>query len=378
MRLANGAKAILTPAMAVLAVAFVFLLGLQAVLHEIADLRTAMLAVSNGPLHDHQPTDRLLRRPIGIATPLQASATTRLTAELREAYLNVVAMGLLGGLTHAAELDKNAQSSTKAGKSNQCLTRDWTTGDPRDFCIIKWDGYERLKRVQDLYETVRNDNIEGDLVECGVWRGAITIYMRALLKAYGDENRNVWVSDSFSGVPNTEQQKKHPSVQNIPDEIQRMDEKQWGGRVMERAIDGGMVEKNFLTVEGQLVQDNFRRFDLFDDKVKFLPGWFSESLPQADKNGLSKIAILRVDGDLYSSTMDVLVNLYQSVVPGGFLIFDDYNIGQSRKAIHDFFKQHGLDTNQIKQDRITGRRVNADANDPRADTEDGAYFRKPI
>merc|ERR1711862_469887 len=125
---------------------------------------------------------------------------------------------------------------------------------------------------------------------------------------------------------------------------------------------------------GELVADNFRRFGLYDNQVKFLKGFFSDTLPKAKDHGLTQIALLRVDGDLYSSTMDVLTNLYDKVAPGGYIIFDDYPLPQSAEAIHDFFKMKQLEPHLLQFDRMT----------PEKDNENGtdhinmqAYFQKP-
>merc|ERR1719240_1418000 len=136
-----------------------------------------------------------------------------------------------------------------------------------------------------------------------------------------------------------------------------MDIKQWGGHVMEPGLNGRIKKKNILTVEGEHVQNNFKRFGLFDDSVKFVQGYFNDTLPTIRDLGLRKISLLRVDGDLYSSTMDVLENLYPMVTPGGYVIFDDYPLPQSARAIYDFFKRWGLDTKLLKTDRITEQKT---------------------
>lgn len=69
------------------------------------------------------------------------------------------------------------------------------------------------------------------------------------------------------------------------------------------------------------VQENFRRYNLLDDQVQFLKGWFCDTLPTAP---IEKLAVLRLDGDLYESIMDGLNALYDKVSPGGFIIVDDY------------------------------------------------------
>mmetsp|Transcript_62010 Transcript_62010/g.93626 ORF Transcript_62010/g.93626 Transcript_62010/m.93626 type:complete len:362 (+) Transcript_62010:95-1180(+) len=297
--------------------------------------------------------------------------------DLRNDYIDLVIMGLLGGLNHGAIVDKYWQSSSAASQAGNCLTRTYETNKPTNLCVVKWDGYERLSLVREVYKKIHSKGVEGDLVECGVWRGGQTILMKALVKAYGDTSRKVWVSDSFGGVPNAEQQKAHPDFANVPEDAKKKDEKYWGGKVQQKDASGETVNANILTVQRQSVEDNFRRFGLYDEEIKWLPGWFNEALPHAAEQGLQKIAILRIDGDLYSSTMDVLVSLYPYVSSGGYVIFDDYNIGPSKQAIHDYFDKHGIDKTKIVSQRVTGKRIDADANPDKALDSPNAYFRKP-
>ncbi|MGC4007110.1 MAG: TylF/MycF/NovP-related O-methyltransferase [Pirellulales bacterium] len=96
----------------------------------------------------------------------------------------------------------------------------------------------------------------------------------------------------------------------------------------------------YLKVSLEDVQNNIRRFGLLDEQVRFLQGWFENTLPQAP---IQKLAILRLDGDMYSSTMDALTNLYHKVSPGGFVIVDDYGSWPAcRAAISDFMKQRNI------------------------------------
>jgi O-methyltransferase len=96
-----------------------------------------------------------------------------------------------------------------------------------------------------------------------------------------------------------------------------------------------------LTVSLEEVKGNFARFGLLDDQVRFLKGWFCDTMPTAP---IERLAILRLDGDLYSSTMDVLRNLYDRVSPGGYVIVDDYYSWEScRRAVSDFVRETGID-----------------------------------
>lgn len=177
-------------------------------------------------------------------------------------------------------------------------------------------GMERLTSLQHCVETVLADDVPGDLIECGVWRGGACILMRAVLAAYGDETRCVWVADSFQGLP-------RPDAANYK-----------ADKGMNASIFAGI-----LGVPETEVRANFQRYGLLDDQVRFLPGWFKDTLPDAP---IDRIAVLRLDGDLYESTIQALDALYPRLSPGGFCIIDDYEISACRQAVTDYRAKHGV------------------------------------
>ncbi len=84
---------------------------------------------------------------------------------------------------------------------------------------------------------------------------------------------------------------------------------------------------------------NFERYDLLDDQVVFLKGWFRDTLPGlADRT----FSVIRLDGDLYESTMDALVNLYPRLSPGGWLIVDDFHIPACVQAVTEYRAANGI------------------------------------
>jgi hypothetical protein len=88
------------------------------------------------------------------------------------------------------------------------------------------------------------------------------------------------------------------------------------------------------------VKGNFAKFDLLDERVQFVKGWFCDTLPLAP---IEQIAVLRMDGDLYASTRDVLINLYDKVSPGGYVIIDDYGSWSGcRQAVDEFRAERGI------------------------------------
>jgi hypothetical protein len=106
-------------------------------------------------------------------------------------------------------------------------------------------------------------------------------------------------------------------------------------------------EREYLSVSREEVEENFRRYGLLSDQIVFLEGWFSETLPAAP---VDQLAVLRVDGDMYSSTTDVLVSMYPKLAPGGFCVIDDYALPGCRQATDDFRNVNRISSELIKID----------------------------
>lgn len=177
-------------------------------------------------------------------------------------------------------------------------------------------GIKRLDNLQQCVQTAIEDGVPGDLIETGVWRGGATVLMRAVLAAYGDRSRTVWVADSFEGLP-------PPDAERFP--ADRNDRHH---------------ELDYLRVSEDQVRETFRRYGLLDGQVKFLKGWFRDTLPSAP---MARLAVLRLDGDMYESTMEALEALYPKLSPGGFAIVDDYGaIPACRQATDDYRRHHRI------------------------------------
>lgn len=194
-------------------------------------------------------------------------------------------------------------------------------------------GLKRLDHLHACIETVIRDEVPGDLIETGVWRGGACIFMRAALNAYGDQTRTIWVADSFEGLPR-------------PD-----------GRYCQDEGDVLWTFHHTLAVSLDQVKANFSRYGLLDERVRFLKGWFKDTLPTAP---IERLAILRLDGDMYSSTMDSLVSLYPKLSLGGFAIIDDYSaIEACAKAVTDFRERNKINDPilPIDQDGVYWRKA---------------------
>lgn len=181
----------------------------------------------------------------------------------------------------------------------------------------------RLDNIQQCIADVVEQGVPGDFIETGVWRGGTTIFMRGMLAALGCTDRRVWVADSFEGLP-------EPDAEKFPAEAKAHASSTMTDAYQHFAVSRADVEANFAT------------FGLLDEQVWFLEGWFKDTLPTAP---IERLAVIRLDGDYYESTMDALTNLYDKLSPGGYVVVDDYGEDlwtYCRKAVDDFRRARGL------------------------------------
>ncbi len=266
-----------------------------------ADLAECYIETMKHTLCDSFHLDRL---SVG-----KRKVTTKPSLSLKQ-LVRRVAMAMLKrqsiGLYH--EDDGTDLEAAKKARENGT---DWPE------CADTMIGLKRLNNVQMCVTDVIRRGVPGDLIETGVWRGGSTIFMRAILKALGDQNRTVWVADSFEGLPK-------------PDT----------GTYGADARDNHHLFDE-LRISLEQVKANFAKYGLLDQQVQFLKGWFKDTLHKAP---IENLAVLRLDGDMYESTMDAFKALYHKLSPGGYCIVDDYGAVEGCKlATHDFRKQHGID-----------------------------------
>lgn len=151
--------------------------------------------------------------------------------------------------------------------------------------------------------------LKGDIIECGVWRGGFSIF---LAKTF--PKKKIWVSDSFSGfqpLNNANYSYLHERHQPNYD----------------------------VSVSLDQVKANFKQFNVNENQVTFLPGYVKDTLPNC---GITNISLLRIDVDAYSATLEVLNELYDKVVTGGYIIFDDACLYETLDAIKTFFKERNI------------------------------------
>lgn len=181
-----------------------------------------------------------------------------------------------------------------------------------------------VERRYALWTTVRHvldHGLEGDVVECGVWRGGSSMLIGHLLAGAGDESRRMWLYDTFEGM-------SLPTEHDVDPQGRRMSDvwEQHQGRKEDEVFAYGSFEE----VERNMLSTGFPA-----DRVTYVKGKVEDTIPGQVPE---KIAILRLDTDWYESTRHELEQLWHRLVPGGVLIIDDYgHWAGARKAVDEFF-----------------------------------------
>ena len=292
-------------------------------------------------------TEELLRAKRleeGSNRPIRASRPGADAEAARRAYLDLLKLSLCD-LAGARTLSVMRSGDTRRAESPifwrelppdqlalRAMGADWP------FSGLTMVGLKRLDDLQVCVESVVADGVAGDVIEIGAWRGGASILARATLDSLGAERRNVWIADSFKGLP-------EPDTESFPEDAE-LDLSQVG----------------FLAVPAAEVRAHFARFDL-DHEVEFVEGFFDETLPGLRGHGWS---IVRLDGDSYEATWLGLDSLYPGLSAGGYMIVDDYGLIQEcRQAVDDYRRVHGIHDPIERIDWTAVRWRRADESAPR-------------
>ena len=238
---------------------------------------------------------------------------------LKQMYLDVVRKTILGFTYRDPAWDPGKGQQVPFNPNTRSVGDDWPV------LAQSMAGDARLQNIQELADKIIANGVEGDFIETGVWRGGSCIYMAAILKANDITDRNIYVCDSFEGLP-------PPNVSGYPQD----------------AGDNHYTVP-FLAVDVDQVAANFAGYGLLNDQVRFVKGFFSDTLPQLAPD-IEKLSLLRLDGDMYESTIVALENLYPKLSVGGYVIVDDYGLPNCVRALTDFREYHGITDEYIKID----------------------------
>ncbi len=193
--------------------------------------------------------------------------------------------------------------------------------------------YERLANAYEVARKAEKNKIRGAFVECGVWKGGAAALMAHAAKE-AKSGRKTWLFDSFEGLP---EPTKEDGLQ---------------ARTYASDRDSGRLASIQKCV-GPL-EDVRRLFfsilKLNAEDIYFGKGWFQDVLSK-EKQNVGEIAVLRLDADWYESTKCALENLYDNVVPGGYILVDDYGHWEGcKKAVDEFLSSRNIKANLQKVD----------------------------
>ena len=172
-----------------------------------------------------------------------------------------------------------------------------------------------LNHIQLVVEDVVAKGVPGDVIEAGCYRGGTGVLMRAVLDE-DPQKRTVWVADSFQGIPMPSSE-KGKSID---------DTKDWSAR---------------YDVSQAAVEAVFRRYGFIEDRVRFLPGFFNDSLTGPAISD-ARFSVIHIDVDSYDSVLDVLKALYPKLSRGGYVVIDDIHLFGVREAVNEFRTAHSV------------------------------------
>ncbi len=175
-----------------------------------------------------------------------------------------------------------------------------------------------------LAQACCHKNIEGDFVECGVFAGT-QIAAMALANQQNGMKKKIHLFDSFIGIP----QAGPNDDETITSCIGKGDGK------------GSLVTTGISVCSVKAVQGHMREWGINSNQLLYHIGWFQDTIPLATKK-IKKIAVLRLDGDLYESTKVCLEYLHPLVSKNGYVIIDDYALTGCRKAVDEYHLQIGI------------------------------------
>jgi hypothetical protein len=184
--------------------------------------------------------------------------------------------------------------------------------------------YERLWATLLACKYVVDRGIDGDFVECGVWRGGNAIVAARYFELNGID-KNVWCFDTFEGMTRPTAADVTHTGRPAIEEFVRSDK-------------GTHNDWGYVPLEA--VRENFAKRGLLS-KVRFVKGDVLDTLSQEKEDLPSEISILRLDTDWYESTQKELDVLYPLLLPGGVILLDDYGVWSgSRNATDEYFQKH--------------------------------------
>jgi O-methyltransferase len=312
----------------------------------MVEVGTAADSPSQAALRLLEMIETEFREGLRAARPVGARGPDADPPSWRRAYLELLKLGL-------CDLIATTTTSVARTREGLVMSRE-LVGDRLRLRSAGMDwplhgltmvGLRRLDDLQECVESVVREDIPGDLIEAGSWRGGASILMRAALDTLEGPARTVYVADSFEGFP---------ASSSASDG--------------EYDLSSDLAGCHFLAVPLAEVVDTFKRLGV-ERGVEFVPGFFQDTLPRLVDRSWS---LIRLDGDTYESIRVALESLYAGLSVGGYVVVDDYlSLEPCRRAVEDFRTEQGI-TDPVEEVDWSGVRWRKTASAPA-----GAHVSRP-
>jgi len=186
---------------------------------------------------------------------------------------------------------------------------------------------ERIVSLIRAIKHIETNNITGDIVECGVWKGGSIMAALKTLRNLKSFDRNIYLYDTFEGMSEPTEIDKSFRGESASDAFLKRDE--FWNRI-----------ECFSTL--QEVKENIYKIDYPTENIHFVKGKVEDTIP--DLKIPEKIAILRLDTDWYESTLHEMEYLFPKLVKGGIIIIDDYGHWKGcKKAVDEYLKNNNIE-----------------------------------
>ncbi|RYZ27744.1 MAG: macrocin O-methyltransferase [Chitinophagaceae bacterium] len=185
---------------------------------------------------------------------------------------------------------------------------------------------ERIYGLIEAVNYLEKNKIDGDVVECGVWKGGSMLATAKILTQHKSQNRQLYLYDTFEGMP-------PPTKEDVS----------YADLAAEKLLKANPDKnKNLVWAYSALdeVKQTMSLSTYPPENIHYIKGKVEETIPQQVPE---KIALLRLDTDWYESTRHELIHLYPRLVQGGVLIIDDYGFWKgARKAVDEYFAENNI------------------------------------
>lgn len=241
-------------------------------------------------------------------------------------------MSFFGRILNKNLINPEVKNSVLIGRGNitDNFPSDFTEEEKSNIAFIKGLSMTSIERQVSLIRAIDyivKSHIEGDIVECGVWKGGSMMLIAKRLLQLNDHKRNLFLFDTFEGMSEPNEEDVNSVDNKTAQEL----------LAKENKFDGNNVWCYSSLDE---VKSNLKKTNYPEEKLFYFKGKVEETLPEPS---IGKIALLRLDTDWYESTMHELEALYDKLVEGGVLIIDDYgHWSGSKKAVDEFIEKRKL------------------------------------